>query len=89
MSDVRSRYANGTRNAHTCRDGERVGKYRRLHRTIPEVENGVTPGREKGILSLDFGKIGLLICSDLYYAQVARELEAAGRKCPSRERDDE
>jgi len=49
------------------RDGEPVGKYRKLHPTIPELDSGVTPGREMGVLDLDFGKIGLMICFDLYY----------------------
>ena len=60
------------------RDGEPVGKYRKLHPTIPELESGVSPGQEMGVLDLDFGRIGLMICFDLYYPQVARELGAQG-----------
>ncbi len=60
------------------RDGRSVGKYRKRHPTLSELEVGVRPGQEPGVLDLDFGRVGLMICFDLFYPQVARDLGAAG-----------
>ena len=60
------------------RDGAVVGKYRKRHPTLPELEIGVRPGQEAGVLDLDFGRIGLMICFDVFYPYTARELGAAG-----------
>jgi beta-ureidopropionase len=47
------------------REGERMGEYRKIHTTIDEMEEGVTPGPlDLPVFSTDFGKIGIQICFD-------------------------
>jgi len=56
------------------RDGEYIGSYHKIHPTIWEIEAGITPGKEAGIFDLDFGRIGILICFDLNFNDVAKSL---------------
>ena len=43
-----------------------------------EVERGVTPGREYPVFETRFGKLGIMICYDGFFPEVARELTKAG-----------
>lgn len=58
------------------RSGGLVGKYRKIHPTISEIESGITPGREQRPLKTDFGKIGFAICYDLNFEDVIKPLHA-------------
>ncbi|MBM4050300.1 MAG: carbon-nitrogen hydrolase family protein, partial [Planctomycetes bacterium] len=59
------------------RDGRVVGQYDKTHLTQGEMDAGLTPGADQAVFQLDFGKIGLLICYDIYFADPANAL---GRK---------
>jgi len=59
-------------------DGNLVGKYRKVTLPRSEVEAGVTPGREYPVFDTRFGKIGMMICYDGFFPEVARALTIQG-----------
>jgi predicted amidohydrolase len=60
------------------RDGTLVGKYRKVCLPREEIDGGMTPGAEYPVFDTDFGRIGMMICWDVSYPEVARELAARG-----------
>lgn len=60
------------------RDGSEIGKYRKTHITIDEIESGITPGDEYSVFDLDFGKVGLLTCFDHYFPEPYAALAGMG-----------
>lgn len=60
------------------RRGELAGKYRKTHLPREEWEAGITPGGEYPVFQTDFGKVGVMICWDLQFPEVARALSARG-----------
>lgn len=60
------------------REGNVAGKYRKVYLPREEVEGGLTPGSDYPVFRTDFGKIGMMICWDLQYADPARELALGG-----------
>jgi predicted amidohydrolase len=61
------------------RAGRIVAKYRKTHLTVNEqLVSGITPGREFVVHPTDFGNIGLLVCYDHHYPEVARILALQG-----------
>ena len=56
------------------RQGRTVGKYRKTHLTVTELEQGMTPGWEHPVFETDFGRVGMLTCFDQYFAAPAREI---------------
>ncbi len=60
------------------REGRIVGRYRKIHLTIGEGENGLTPGNEYAVFDTDFGKVGLLTCWDNWFSESARALRLKG-----------
>lgn len=60
------------------REGAVVGKYRKTHLPINEVNGGITPGRQYPVFSTDFGVIGIEICYDNFFPEVARILALNG-----------
>lgn len=60
------------------RAGEIVGKYRKTHNSMSEFEKGISPGNEYPVFDTDFGKLGMLICWDLYFPEPARILAQNG-----------
>jgi predicted amidohydrolase len=59
-------------------DGMMQGKYRKAALTASEIDAGVTPGREFPVFGTRFGKLGLMVCYDGYFPEVARELSLRG-----------
>lgn len=59
-------------------DGQIIGKYRKVTPTGSEIEQGVNPGHEYPVFNTRFGKIGMMICFDGWYTEVARELSKRG-----------
>jgi len=59
-------------------DGKLVGKYRKVCLPHAEVENGVAPGNEYPVFDTKFGKVGLMVCYDGFFPEVARELANRG-----------
>ncbi len=60
------------------RKGEIVGSYHKVHPTIGEIEQGVTPGTETPVFETDFGRVGFAICYDLNFHDVAQGLKSGG-----------
>jgi formylglycine-generating enzyme required for sulfatase activity len=60
------------------RDGQLIGKYRKVCLPREEIDGGITPGTEYPVFDTDFGRIGMMICWDVSYPEVARELAARG-----------
>jgi predicted amidohydrolase len=60
------------------RDGELVGKYRKVCLPHQEIDSGITPGADYPVFDTDFGRIGMMICWDVSFPEVARELAARG-----------
>jgi predicted amidohydrolase len=58
--------------------GEIAGKYRKVTLPDGEVERGVAPGRDYPVFSTSFGKVGMMICYDGFFPEVARELTRRG-----------
>lgn len=59
-------------------DGNIVGKYRKVTLPRGEIEGGVTPGHEYPVFETRFGKVGMMICYDGFFPEVARELSKNG-----------
>jgi predicted amidohydrolase len=59
-------------------DGELVGKYRKVCLPRTEIEAGFQPGHEYPVFETRFGKVGMMICYDGFFPEVARELSHRG-----------
>jgi hypothetical protein len=59
-------------------DGQVAGKYRKVCLPRGEVEGGVAPGSDYPVFSTRFGKVGLMVCYDGFFPEVARELTNRG-----------
>jgi predicted amidohydrolase len=59
-------------------DGQLTGKYRKVCLPHAEVENGVAPGHDYPVFDTKFGKVGLMVCYDGFFPEVARELANRG-----------
>jgi predicted amidohydrolase len=58
--------------------GEIVGKYRKVTLPRSEIEGGVTPGSEYPVFQTRFGNVGMMVCYDGFFPEVARELSNRG-----------
>ncbi len=59
-------------------DGALIGKYRKVCLPRGEVEGGIAPGADYPVFSTRFGKVGLMVCYDGFFPEVARELTNNG-----------
>jgi predicted amidohydrolase len=59
-------------------NGQLIGKYRKVCLPHAEVENGVAPGADYPVFETTFGKVGLMVCYDGFFPEVARELANRG-----------
>ena len=59
-------------------NGEIVGKYRKTTLPRGEIEAGITLGSEYPVFDSGFGKVGMMICYDGFFPEVARELSNQG-----------
>ena len=59
-------------------DGKVVGKYRKVCLPRGEIEGGITPGTEYPVFDTRFGKVGMMVCYDGFFPEVARELSNRG-----------
>jgi predicted amidohydrolase len=59
-------------------DGKLVGKYRKVCLPRGEVAAGVFPGHEYPVFDTRFGKLGMMVCYDGFFPEVARELSNRG-----------
>jgi predicted amidohydrolase len=59
-------------------DGKFVGKYHKTCLPRSEIEAGVCPGHDYPVFETRFGKLGLMVCYDGFFPEVARELSNRG-----------
>ncbi len=59
-------------------DGKLIGKYRKVCLPRGEVDGGVTPGSDYPVFPTRFGTVGLMVCYDGFFPEVARELTNRG-----------
>ncbi len=59
-------------------DGKLVGKYRKLALPTGEIDGGLVPGEEYPVFQTRFGKVGMMICWDVHFPEVARGLANRG-----------
>ncbi len=55
-------------------DGRIAGKYRKVCLPRGEIEAGCAPGRGYPVFDTRFGKVGMMVCYDGFFPEVAREL---------------
>jgi predicted amidohydrolase len=55
-------------------DGKVAGKYRKAALPRAEIEGGITPGEEYPVFDTRFGKVGMMVCYDGFFPEVARQL---------------
>ena len=60
------------------RNGELEGKYRKVALPREEIDGGITPGEDFPVFDTDFGKIGMMICWDVFFPEPARMLALNG-----------
>jgi predicted amidohydrolase len=59
-------------------DGGLVGKYRKVCLPRGEIERGIAPGGDYPVFDTRFGKLGMMVCYDGFFPEVARELTNRG-----------
>lgn len=59
-------------------EGNIIGKYHKVTLPRDEIAWGVTPGEDYPVFETRFGKVGMMICYDGFYPEVARELAKNG-----------
>ncbi len=59
-------------------DGSLVGKYRKVTLPRGELDNGVAPGNDYPVFDTRFGKVGMMVCYDAFFPEVARHLSNRG-----------
>lgn len=61
------------------RQGRLAGTYDKVHPYSPEInEEGITPGERVPVFRTDFGKVGIMICYDSWFTDVAELLALRG-----------
>jgi predicted amidohydrolase len=59
-------------------DGNLIGKYRKMVVTSGEARGGTMPGSDYPVFDTRFGKVGIMICYDLFFPEVSRQLANRG-----------
>ena len=59
-------------------NGKVVGKYRKVALPRGEIDAGVVAGDDYPVFDTRFGKVGMMVCYDGFYPEVARELSNRG-----------
>jgi predicted amidohydrolase len=59
-------------------DGKLAGKYRKICLPRGEIERGCAPGHDYPVFQTRFGKLGMMVCYDGFFPEVARELSNRG-----------
>jgi len=59
-------------------DGALIGRYRKVTLPRTEIEAGIAPGTEYAVFDTKLGKVGMMICYDGFFPEVARQLSANG-----------
>jgi predicted amidohydrolase len=59
-------------------DGKVVGKYRKVCLPRGEISGGIAPGHNYQVFRTRFGKLGMMVCYDGFFPEVARALASHG-----------
>jgi predicted amidohydrolase len=59
-------------------DGKMVGKYRKVALPRSEIAAGICPGDDYPVFDTRFGKLGMMVCYDGFFPEVARQLSMRG-----------
>lgn len=59
-------------------EGRILGKYRKVALPRGEIEGGVTPGHDYPVFNTRFGRVGMMVCYDGFFPEVARQLSLNG-----------
>src|SRR3954447_4330877 len=59
-------------------DGKVQGKYRKTCLPRSEISGGITPGKDYPVFDTRFGKLGMMVCYDGFFPEVARQLSMRG-----------
>ena len=59
-------------------DGKVAGKYRKVCLPDGEFDQGISPGTDYPVFETRLGKIGMMVCYDGFFPEVARELSNRG-----------
>ncbi len=59
-------------------EGKVVGKYRKVCLPRGEIEGGISPGSSYPVFDTRFGKVGMMVCYDGFFPEVARRLSNNG-----------
>ena len=59
-------------------DGKVAGKYRKVCLPDGEYDKGMSPGADYPVFDTRFGKVGMMICYDGFFPEVARDLSNRG-----------
>jgi hypothetical protein len=59
-------------------DGGLIGRYRKVCLPPGEAAKGVAPGHEYPVFDTAIGRVGLMVCYDGFFPEVARRLAAGG-----------
>jgi len=59
-------------------DGKVAGKYRKVCLPRSEIEGGTAPGHDYPVFDTRFGRVGMMVCYDGFFPEVARELSNRG-----------
>lgn len=59
-------------------DGKLVGKYRKVCLPRGEIDGGIAPGSDYPVFPTRFGTVGLMVCYDGFFPEVARALSNRG-----------
>lgn len=59
-------------------EGKIIGTYRKVCLPRNEISDGVSPGNSYPVFDTAIGKVGMMICYDGFFPEVARELANAG-----------
>jgi predicted amidohydrolase len=59
-------------------EGEIGGVYRKVCLPRGEIDAGISPGEDYPVFETRFGKLGMMVCYDGFFPEVARELSSRG-----------
>ena len=59
-------------------DGHMIGKYRKVCLPPGEAARGIAPGKDYPVFDTAFGKVGMMVCYDGFFPEVARQLTNRG-----------
>lgn len=59
-------------------DGKVVGKYRKVCLPRGEITGGTAPGHDYPVFDTRFGRVGMMVCYDGFFPEVARQLSNRG-----------